>query len=298
MHPSMSQIHDILFDETSCKTFLLNNNVFFYSGLQCPSCGSDTERSIERWSFGCRKKTCSKEVSISKDTFFENCRLKVKMLTKMHSIMLLAYFWINEVHWSAAVHMTGFAKQTVSRFYYLFRRLAASALSEIDTIIGGEGVIVEIDETKLGRRKYNRGHRVDGVWVIVGIERSPQRRVFMVAVKDRSAETIREIIRTHVAPGSIVHTDGWRGYVGIDTACSIVHRTINHSEGFIDIETGVHTNTVEGTNFAVKRRIPVRSRVRDGIEDHSSEFIWRRQNEGCIWESFVRAMREIVSEND
>jgi hypothetical protein len=50
----------------------------------------------------------------------------------------------------------------VARFFWMFRRLATSTLSEEDCVIGGPGVVVEIDETKLGRRKYNRGHRVDG----------------------------------------------------------------------------------------------------------------------------------------
>jgi len=30
--------------------------------------------------------------------------------------------------------------------------------------IGGNGLIVEIDETKFGRRKYNRGRLITGQW--------------------------------------------------------------------------------------------------------------------------------------
>lgn len=33
------------------------------------------------------------------------------------------------------------------------------------TPIGGDGKIVEIDESKYGHRKYYRGHRDDGQWV-------------------------------------------------------------------------------------------------------------------------------------
>ena len=146
----------------------------------------------------------------------------------MNAVMLLAYFWLNEVQWTAAVAMSGCAQKTVTRFHWLFRRLAARGLSEVDTVIGGRGIIVEIDETKLGRRKFNRGHHVEGVWVLVGVERTEARRIFVVSLPDRSAETIRRVIRMHVAPESVVQTDGWRGYIGIGEACNVVHRTVNH----------------------------------------------------------------------
>ena len=44
--------------------------------------------------------------------------------------------------------------------------------------LGGIGEIVEIDESKFGKRKYHRGHRVEGQWVFGGIQRS-NGRVFM-----------------------------------------------------------------------------------------------------------------------
>jgi hypothetical protein len=41
-----------------------------------------------------------------------------------------------------------------------------------DAVIGGDNIVVEIDGSKLGKRKYHRGHRVEGVWVVGGIERT------------------------------------------------------------------------------------------------------------------------------
>ena len=38
--------------------------------------------------------------------------------------------------------------------------------------LGGEGKVVQIDESKVGKRKYHRGHRVEGQWVFGGIEDS------------------------------------------------------------------------------------------------------------------------------
>ena len=48
---------------------------------------------------------------------------------------------------------------------------------------GRRGVIVEIDEAKFGKRKYNRGRIVTDAWVFGGIERGTGNS-FMVSVPD------------------------------------------------------------------------------------------------------------------
>lgn len=112
----------------------------------------------------------------------------------------------------------------------------------------GNSIIVEIDESKFGKRKYHRGHRVEGVWVVGGVERTQERRVFLMTVPRRDATTLRAVIETNVNQGSTIHTDFWRGYNFINDRRHMVHRSVNHSEGFIS-EDGVHTNTIEGMNF-------------------------------------------------
>ena len=39
--------------------------------------------------------------------------------------------------------------------------------------IGGPGVEVEIDESKFGRRRYNRGRYTEGHWVFEGLRGGP-----------------------------------------------------------------------------------------------------------------------------
>ena len=53
---------------------------------------------------------------------------------------------------------------------------------------------IEIDESKFGKRKYNKGRRVEGVWVFGGIDRRT-RECFLVPVEDRSAETLIPITK-------------------------------------------------------------------------------------------------------
>src|SRR5271170_1526228 len=127
-----------------------------------------------------------------------------------------------------------------------FRKLVSSSLEIDDMTICGTEMEVEIDETKLGKRKYNRGHRVEGVWVLAGVERTPERKVFLVPVENRDQETLLTTIARHVHPGSIVLTDLWRGYININTKLGLVHHTINHSMAFKNPEDGTHTDTIEG----------------------------------------------------
>jgi transposase-like protein len=170
-----------------------------------------------------------------------------------------------------------------------FRELVVNTLEEDSQMIGGRDIIVEVDESLFGKRKYNRGRIVNGVWVFGGIERTNEKRCFMKVVENRSAETLHELISRHIAPGSIVHTDLWRGYIGIEEL-NVIHRTVNHSRNFVDPITGVHTNTIEGLWNGVKTQIPARNRNKK-IANHLSEFIWRKKNHDNLWNAFLNALR-------
>ncbi|KAJ8975992.1 hypothetical protein NQ317_006289 [Molorchus minor] len=55
--------------------------------------------------------------------------------------------------------------------------------------IGGPGKIVEIDEAKVGRRKYHKGRVLEGQWIFGGIERGSS-KLFIVPVETRDASTL------------------------------------------------------------------------------------------------------------
>ena len=78
-----------------------------------------------------------------------------------------------------------------------------------------------------GKRKYNRGRRVDGQWVFGGIERgSPN--AFMVVVPDRSKNTLLPIIQQYIRPGTTIMSDEWAAYHDIRTIPGYTHMTVNH----------------------------------------------------------------------
>ena len=69
----------------------------------------------------------------------------------------------------------------------------------------------EIDESKFGKRKYNRGRRREGQWVWGGVERGCD-EVFMQITPSRDAATLLPVIIANVKPGTEIHTDEWRSY--------------------------------------------------------------------------------------
>ena len=112
----------------------------------------------------------------------------------------------------------------------------------------------------------------------------------MIKVQKRDEETIKDILDKYVEKGSIVHTDCWKGYLNIDEL-GFEHKTVNHSENFVDPKTGAHTNTIEGLWNGIKLQIASRNRNKDLIESHLFEFIWCKVNKNRLWEAFIEALR-------
>ena len=121
--------------------------------------------------------------------------------------------------------------------------------------------------------------------------------MFAVSVQDRSADTLRDIIQAHVLPGTIVRTDLWRGYRAL-ADFGMEHQTVNHTDHFVDPETGVHTNAIEGTWNGMKMRICRQHFNREFIDGALMEFIWRRRYRGDLWNSLLHAMQHIIYDGD
>jgi len=76
-------------------------------------------------------------------------------------------------------------------------------------ILGGPNKIVEIDESKFGRRKYHRGHRVEGQWIFGGVERETG-NVFLIPVEKRDKETLLQAIKDWILPGTTIISNCWK----------------------------------------------------------------------------------------
>jgi hypothetical protein len=115
------------------------------------------------------------------------------------------------------------------------------------------GKIVEIDESKFGKRKYHRGARREGQWVFGGVERGHVEHMFLEVVPDRTKETLIALIFRHMELGTTNISDCWSAYDSVWLVqLGFQHMTVNHSRFFKDPITGAHINSIEGTWMHVK----------------------------------------------
>ena len=139
---------------------------------------------------------------------------------------------------------SNYSKITVTEWFLFLREAYIHSIMEQSEQIGGNGVEVEIDESKFGKRKYHRGYHVEGQWVFGGREKYDKHKIFMIPMVNCKASTLLPLIRKWIAPGSIIHSDCWKAYTAIPKM-GYSHVTINHSKEFVNKESAACTNAIE-----------------------------------------------------
>ena len=87
------------------------------------------------------------------------------------------------------------SSETVFDYKMYCREICVNIIiNESDDQIGGIGLTVEIDESKFGKRKYNRSRVVEGQWVLGGICRETK-EVFMMTLPSRDKNTLIPIFK-------------------------------------------------------------------------------------------------------
>jgi transposase-like protein len=136
--------------------------------------------------------------------------------------------------------------------------------------LGGEGKIVEADETYYGKvdkanrretktsgapflKPLKRGGPANKRPIVALVERGGNVRTFHVPVADKP--TVTAIVRENIARESRLHTDESRLYSGSDEHFD-AHKTVIHSgDEYVRYEDGeaIHTNSAEGCFSIFKR---------------------------------------------
>ena len=131
----------------------------------CPMCDGEMSlaRCVDRsdlfkWECGRQEKSKrhQAEISIRKGGWFEKSKMTLEEILK------LTYWWCQDLDQAQIKHELGLAESTGVDWDSFCREVCEITLLENSARLGGDGKIVQIDESKFGKRKYHRGHHVEG----------------------------------------------------------------------------------------------------------------------------------------
>ena len=150
----------------------------------------------------------------------------------------------------------------------------------------------KLTKANSGKRKYDRGHHVEGQWVFGGIEED-SRRSFMAAVEKRDEATLLPLIQKHIAKGTTIVSDCWKAYINLEKH-GYEHRTVNHSKEFVNNE-GFHTNKIEGHRRQVKSKQPSFGVRKSIFSSHLAEFLWQYEHKGeDLFANLLRMLKKYM----
>ncbi len=233
--------------------------------------------------FRCNRKRHGRsgyQVSIMTGTWFEGIHIPLK------KALLLMYAFSNKMSYEDAIRETSLddevtSEETICNWYSSCREVCSEAVTRQYTEvgkIGGVGSVVEIDESKIGKRKNNKGRLVEDTWVLGIISLNTNEfRVEAIPANKRDAPTLEALVEKHVALGTTIMTDCWKGYNGLDDV-GFEHLTVNHKYHFVDPDTWANTQKIESNWRPLKQRLTRGGVRKDSLGDHLCEYMWMRQH--------------------
>lgn len=231
------------------------------------------------YAFTCRK--CKATYSIFEGSFFENIHLEIK------TVFQIMWLWAAECSSSVARDILNLPRKSIYQQYGFLRDICSWKLLQSEELmqLGGPGIIVQVDESVVTKRKYNKGRLIKQQWVI-GLFDTTTRKGLIIYIPNRLSKTLIDVIIKHVKPGTEIWTDCWSGYKSLKTLGNVspyIHMTVNHSENFVDPTTGTCTNMVEGYWSKFKRHLRKLQVMQSQLlPEHIDQFMWKEHvGESC-----------------
>lgn len=194
--------------EQACREYLMR--LRWAEGFVCPRCGPSRAWHATRGRLICG--TCRHQTSVMAGTIFQDSHQPL-------------WIWFRAV-WHVTSQKTGAnavglqrvlgfgSYQTAWTMLHKLRR--AMVRPGRDRLAG----CVEVDEIYVGGKEPGREGRTAETKSLVAVaaekEGSGIGRIRMARIPNAKKPTLHRFVQEAITPGSVVHTDGWRSYGGLD----------------------------------------------------------------------------------
>ncbi len=283
--PTLSKLSKLAF-HSEAAAFEYLEATLWPDGPVCPHCGTvgnatklqspepvEGKRSARIGLWKCKEKECRKQFTVKVGTVFEHGRIP------LNKMLQAVYLLCCSKKGCSSHQLHRVLGITYKAAWFLSHRIREAMRTGALGPLGGEGKIVEADETYHGKteqprvsptrrgRPYNpRGSRgpKDKRSIIALIERGGNVRTFHVPIADQA--TVEKIVIENIARELRLHTDESKLYFNAADVFT-AHETVHHTSGeYVRYEDGraIHSNSAEGYFSIFKRGMK-------GVYQHCSE---------------------------
>jgi len=224
-------------------------------GTVCPHCGvvGHSYKTPTPGRYRCAEKECRKDFTVTVNTPMERSHIALHKWLQAFHLMCSSKKGVSahQLHRTLAI--------TYRSAWFMAHRIRECMRTGGLSPLGGEGKVVEADETYYGKPDTPKTKTAKGRAfrfakrsprnrrpILALVERGGNVRTFHVPVADKPSVT--KIVRENIARESRLHTDESKLHVGSDQHFD-AHKAVTHSKKeYVRYEPGetVHTNTAEG----------------------------------------------------
>jgi transposase-like protein len=202
--------------EAACLDYLADSR--WPEGFRCPGCGGRQAWVLERrhlWECA----ACHLQTSVTAGTVMHKTRTPLRL-----------WFW---AAYLVATHHPGISAKQLSRqlgiryetAWLILQKLRRAMVAPEREPLKEE---VEVDECWIGGVEAGKRGRGPGSKTLVGVaievRGKGSGRLRLAPLADASKPTLTAFVKATTTPGAIVHTDGWKGYLGLPEAGYRHHR--------------------------------------------------------------------------
>jgi len=193
--------------EEACRAYLAR--LRWPTGFRCPRCGSEKAWPV-RSLWECA--ACGGQTSVTAGTIFQDTRIPLR-------VWFRAMWWVTTQKNGASAlglqRVLGLKKYKAA--WTMLHKLRRAMVRPGRDLLTGR---VEVDECYVGGLEEGLPGRLNlekALVVIAAQEDGPGiGRIRMRQIPDASAESLMPFVHDTVASGSVIHTDGWLGYLPLE----------------------------------------------------------------------------------
>jgi transposase-like protein len=287
---NLRDLNDLNFTDDQTIAFLAQNHIIPTS-QEC-NCGSSKEMLLQNCDASALGKRwycsdCKSTKSIFEDSFFYGFNICLK------DVLSVAYCFAQDFSIKQIIDECRICRDTVIKIIHRLQLCMIAKQAKERQKIGGALQMVQMDETFISKRKFNKGRKLCQFWIIGGID-CLTKKIFLEWNILRTTAILCNIIERNVEVGSVIVTDRWPAYHFLFTDVNYWHEVVNHSLHFVDPETGVNTQMIERLWLEVKEmKHRRRGFYTDRLDELLAEFTWRR-NELSVAPNKIQAIVHVM----